>query len=88
MRGSREQIVAMLKQAEVGVPVAELIRQVGSASKRCIAGRSSTVKHSIRSGEPLSRRDKNVIVPCSERLNFDQNASECFLGKRLKNQVQ
>ena len=28
-RFSVEQIVAVLKQAEVGVPVAELIRQVG-----------------------------------------------------------
>ncbi len=33
-RFSVEQIVAVLKQAEVGVPVAELIRQVG------ISGRS------------------------------------------------
>ena len=29
-RFSVEQIVAVLKQAEIGVPVAELIRQVGS----------------------------------------------------------
>ena len=28
-RFSMEQIVAVLKQAEIGVPVAELIRQVG-----------------------------------------------------------
>jgi hypothetical protein len=32
--------------------------------------------------------DKNVIVPCSERVNFDQNASECISGKRLTNQVE
>jgi putative transposase len=41
-RFSVEQIVALLKQAEVGVLVAELIRQVGSRSRHCIAGRSST----------------------------------------------
>jgi hypothetical protein len=38
-RFSVEQIVAVLKQAEIGVPVAELIRQVG---RLCNAGRSST----------------------------------------------
>ena len=41
-RFSVEQIVAVLKQAELGVPVAELIRQVGIRSRRCIAGKSST----------------------------------------------
>jgi putative transposase len=41
-RFSVEQVVAVLKQAEVGVAVAELIRQVGSPSRLCIAGRSST----------------------------------------------
>jgi hypothetical protein len=32
--------------------------------------------------------DKNVIVPCSERLRVDQNGSERISGKRLKNQVE
>ena len=39
---SVEQIVGVLKQAEVGVPVAELIRKVGSASRHFTGGRSST----------------------------------------------
>ena len=38
---TEEQIVAVLKQAEVGV-LEELIRQVGSPSRLCIAGRSIT----------------------------------------------
>ena len=33
-RFSVEQIVGVLKQAEVGVPVAELIRQVGITERR------------------------------------------------------
>ena len=33
-------------------------------------------------------RDKNVIVPWSERVNLDQNASEPVPGKRLKNEVE
>jgi hypothetical protein len=40
---SVEQIVAILKQAEVGVPVAELIRQVGISERRFIVGRSTTL---------------------------------------------
>lgn len=32
--------------------------------------------------------DKNVIVPCSEPVKIDQNASERRSGKRLKNQVE
>lgn len=41
-RFSVEQIVGVLKQAEVGVPVAELIRQGGSLNRRSIAGRGGT----------------------------------------------
>jgi putative transposase len=40
-RFSVEQIVTIVKQAEMGMPVAGLIRRVGSASRRSIAGRSS-----------------------------------------------
>ena len=41
-RFSVEQIVAVLKQAELGLPVADLIRQVGISEQRTsIAGRSS-----------------------------------------------
>jgi hypothetical protein len=32
--------------------------------------------------------DKNVIVPCSERVGFDQNASQRHPGKSLKNRVE
>ena len=39
-RFSVEQIVALLKQAEVGVPVAELIRQVGITEHSRIADRA------------------------------------------------
>lgn len=40
---SVEQIVSVLKQAEVGVPITELIRKVGSASRLSIAGSRSTL---------------------------------------------
>jgi hypothetical protein len=33
-------------------------------------------------------RDKNVIVPWSERVNVDQNGSEPDPGKRLMNHVE
>ena len=42
-RFSVEQIEGILKQAEVGVPVVELIRKAGSANRRFTAGRSSTL---------------------------------------------
>ena len=32
--------------------------------------------------------DKNVIVPCSERVYSDQNGSGLSSGKRLKNHVE
>ncbi len=41
-RFSVEQIVALLKQAELGVPVAELIRQVGITEQTLYPGRSNT----------------------------------------------
>ena len=40
---SVEQIVSVLKQAEAGVPIEELIRKVGSASRHPIAGSRSTL---------------------------------------------
>jgi hypothetical protein len=40
-RYSVEQIVSILKQAELGLPVPELIRQVGYPSRRSIGGRGS-----------------------------------------------
>jgi hypothetical protein len=40
---SVEQIVGVLKQAEVGVPIAELIRKVGIRSRRSIDGNRSTL---------------------------------------------
>ena len=46
---SVEQIVSVLKQAEVGVPVAELIRK--AVSRRSIAGTRSTLAWS-GSGSP------------------------------------
>ena len=42
-RFSVEQIVAVLKQAELGVPVAEVIRKVGISEQTFIDGRSSTL---------------------------------------------
>jgi putative transposase len=41
-RFSVEQIVAVVKQAELGLPVADLIRRVASRNKLFIAGRRNT----------------------------------------------
>ena len=41
-RFSVEQIVAVLKQAEVGVPVRELTRQVGISEQTFTVGRNGT----------------------------------------------
>jgi hypothetical protein len=41
-RFSVEQIIGVLKQAQIGVPVAEVIRKAGSASRRSIAGSRNT----------------------------------------------
>jgi putative transposase len=41
-RFSVEQIVALVKQAELGLPVADLIRQVGISEQTFIAGRKNT----------------------------------------------
>ena len=38
-----EQIVAVLKQAELGMPVADLTRQVGISEQTFIAGSGSTL---------------------------------------------
>src|SRR5260370_14066875 len=35
-----------------------------------------------------TRCDKNVTVPCSERLEVEHNGSERISGKRFKNQVE
>ena len=40
-RFSVEQIVAVLKQAELGMPVADVIRQIGISEQTFTAGRSS-----------------------------------------------
>ena len=42
-RFSVEQIVAVLKQAELGVPVAEVIRKVRISEQTFTGGRSSTL---------------------------------------------
>jgi hypothetical protein len=42
-RFSVEQMIGVLKQAEVGVPAAEVIRKAGSASRRSTAGSRSTL---------------------------------------------
>ena len=41
-RFSVEQIVSVLKQAELGMPVADIVRQVGISGRPTTAGRSST----------------------------------------------
>lgn len=46
MKGKRfavEQIVSILKQAELGMPVADIIRKSGSPSRRSTDGRSNTL---------------------------------------------
>ena len=54
-RFSVEQIVGVVKQAEVGVPVAELIRQVGSRNRRCYRWE----KQYIRGWKPIRCASSN-----------------------------
>ena len=49
-RFSVEQIVAVLKQAEVGVPVAELIRQVGITEQTLLSMEKTVQGTGDRSG--------------------------------------
>jgi putative transposase len=48
-RFNEEKIIALLKQAEAGVKVAELIRKHGSANRRFTTGRPSTAAWMSRS---------------------------------------
>jgi len=57
---------------------------------------NSAVDPPSKTGEECSQkipvrrscRDKNVIVPCSERGQIDQNASERTSGEGLTNQIE
>lgn len=58
-RFSVEQIVAVLKQAELGTPVSEVIRHLGIADRPSIAGRSGMLVWSrIRSASSNSSRTR------------------------------
>ncbi len=48
-----EQIVAVLKQAEAGVPVAELLRRVGVSEQTSIGGRSNYVGLEVELRMPI-----------------------------------
>jgi putative transposase len=52
-RFSVEQIVAVLKQAEIGVPVAELIRQVGISEQTLYRWKKAVQGAGNRPGPPV-----------------------------------
>jgi transposase-like protein len=52
-RFSVEQIVAVLKQAELGVPVAELIRQVGITEQTLYRWKKQYIRSGDGSGSPV-----------------------------------
>ncbi len=68
---SGEQIVAVLKQAEVGVPVAELIRRVGITEqtlyrwKKQYKGLETDQVRHFKQLQEENARLKRVVVTCS-----------------------
>lgn len=70
-RFSVEQIVAILKQAELGMPIAELIRQVGISEqtfyrwKKQYAGLQSDQVRELKQLQDENARVKNLVAELS-----------------------
>ena len=70
-RFSVEQIIAVLKQAELGMPVADLIRRVGVSEqtfyrwKKQYAGMQSNQVHELRQLQDENARLKKLVAELS-----------------------
>src|SRR6185312_12813351 len=84
-RYSVEQIVAILKQAEVGVPVAELIRQVGISEqtfyrwKKQYVGLEADQVRQLRQVQEENVRLKRLVA----ELTLDKTMLQDVLAKKL-----
>ncbi len=84
-RFSVEQIVAVLKQAELGLPVADLIRQVGISEqtfyrwKRQYAGLESDQVREFKQVTEENSRLKNLVA----ELSLDKTVLQDVLSKKF-----
>lgn len=84
-RFSVEQIVAVLKQAELGLPVADLIRQVGISEqtfyrwKKQFAGLGVQELRELRSLRDENRKLKQVVAD----LTLDRHILQEIVRKKL-----
>lgn len=84
-RFSVEQIVAVLKQAELGLPVADLIRQVGISEqtfyrwKRQYAGLESDQVRELKQVTEENSRLKKLVA----ELSLDKAVLQDVLSKKL-----
>ncbi len=84
-RFSVEQIVAVLKQAEIGVPVAELIRQVGITEqtlyrwKKQYKGLETDQVRQFRQLQEENARLKRLVA----ELSLDKTMLQDVLAKKL-----
>ena len=87
-RFSVEQIVAVLKQAEMGLPVADLVRQVGITEqtfytwKRQYAGMESDQVRELRQVQDENARLKKLVA----ELSLDKAVLQDVLSKKFPGQ--
>ncbi len=82
---SVEQIVAVLKQAEVGVPIAELIRKVGISEQTFYRWKSKYVGLEVDQVRQLKQlRDENTrLKQLVAELTLDKTMLQDVLRKKL-----
>ena len=82
---SVEQIVSVLKQAEVGVPIAELIRKVGISEQTFYRWKSKYVGLEVNQIRQLKQlRDENTrLKQLVAELTLDKTMLQDVLRKKL-----
>jgi putative transposase len=82
---SVEQIVSVLKQAEVGVPIAELIRKVGISEQTFYRWKSKYVGLEVDEVRQLKQlRDENTwLKQLVAELTLDKTMLQDVLRKKL-----
>ena len=82
---SIEQIVSVLKQAEVGVPIAELIRKVGISEQTFYRWKSKYVGLEVDQVRQLKQlRDENTrLKQLVAELTLDKTMLQDVLRKKL-----
>ena len=82
---SVEQIVSVLKQAEVGVPIAELIRKVGISEQAFYRWKSKYVGLEVDQVRQLKQlRDENMrLKQLVAELTLDKTMLQDVLRKKL-----